>query len=113
MQRPDPARALHGLLERERQLVLSGRFDELAGLPDEKANLLGTLGAIRDRDALAALADMARRNQMLLDAAATGFREVRDRLSEIRRTAGTLDVYSKEGERRRVSTPSATVERRA
>ena len=113
MPNTDAAHALKALLERERLVILSGRLADLASFPAEKARLLNSLASLRDSDCIKDLARLAQRNQTLLEAARQGLREVRDRLSEIRRTAGTLEVYSPEGERQRVSIAPSRVERRA
>lgn len=109
----DAGRALELLLERERQAILSGRLEDLSALPSEKAWLLDRLSGLRDADRLRHLVRQARRNQALLEAAGQGLRDIRERLSEIRRAAGTLDVYSQNGERQSVSTATGLVTRRA
>lgn len=109
----DPADAFEDLLDRERRMILSGRVADLPRLADDKARILRDLGALRDAGRLERLAGLGRRNQALLDAAAQGIRDVRDRLSEIRATAGTLATYSSDGQRQTTATVTRTFERRA
>jgi flagellar biosynthesis/type III secretory pathway chaperone len=110
----DPASALERLLDEERALLLSGRLAEVAALADRKAQLLSDLSrSARGAPEYRNLRTAAQRNIDLLAAAATGLRDARARLAELRRSSGTLATYSPEGARLTVSTGRRAVERRA
>jgi len=109
----DPVDALEDILDRERGMILSGRVADLARLADDKSRILHDLGDLRDPGRLDHVARLARRNQALLAAAAQGIRDVRDRLSDIRTTAGTLATYSSDGQRQTNDTLKISFERRA
>ncbi|MGI1662043.1 flagellar biosynthesis protein FlgN [Palleronia sp. KMU-117] len=114
MARPDPIGALEDLLERERRLILSGRLADLGRHAEAKARIVDALSReVRDPRHLDRLRAAASRNQGLLDAAAEGIREVRDRLTDMRRSVGSLATYSSDGERHVVSTTPGQLERRA
>jgi flagellar biosynthesis/type III secretory pathway chaperone len=109
----DPIDAFEDLLDRERRMILSGRVADLARLAEDKARILRDLGGLRDAGRLDRVAGLCRHNHDLLEAAAQGIRDVRDRLSDIRATAGTLATYSSDGKRQTTVTAKTSFERRA
>ena len=85
-------------LERERDILLSGRIKELAGLADTRAAVLSTLaGASGDAARIKRLRAMAARNGTLLAASAHGVNRALKRLKELRKATGPIGSYSATG----------------
>ncbi|WP_111734725.1 hypothetical protein [Roseovarius amoyensis] len=94
--------ALDDLLERERAALLSGRFDHLAPLLDEKARLIDRLNAsgVDERATLDGLRHKAIRNQALFDGALQGVRRASDRITGLRQLHHAFETYDETGRRR-------------
>jgi len=103
------------LLEREREILLSGRLGDLPALAEEKEELLARLSGLdaQDRDGLGALQGKAVRNQELLDTALRGIRAVANRVNAARRLHRQIETYDRHGQRTVVVLPDSTVEKRA
>jgi len=113
--RDDPAEARflalvgqgHALLERERALLLEGRFERLETVAEEKSALLdGLEGAMRRvrgtralRTALDALIEDGRRNERLIGAALGGVRTARRSIQAIVATRLGDVAYAADGSR--------------
>lgn len=108
--------ALDDLLERERTALLSGQFDRLAPLLEEKTRLIDRLNAsgTDPRTALDGLRDKAVRNQALLDGALQGIRRAGGRIASLHQLRRAFETYDESGQRRRIGgeTP-ARMEKRA
>ena len=92
--------ALAALMDRERQLLLSGDLAALARLVPEKTRLAAALPrAGADRDAVEALSRSAHRNARLLSAALSGIQSAQLRLSAARETPPNLKTYDRGGRR--------------
>lgn len=104
------------LLEAERQALLSGNLDDLAGLTVRKQAIFDALNA-QDAvapEALAPVQDRIARNQALLESAMAGIRAIADRMADLRRVREGLETYDRRGRRRSVGAPpSAQVEKKA
>lgn len=95
----------HALLERERKVILSGRFDEISAIADEKQAYLEALDGMlvnsaptsELRGALAALADAGRRNERLIAGALMGFRGARRKIEAIMATRRGAVAYAADG----------------
>ena len=93
------------LLERERQVFLTGRYEELAGIIAEKERMLGRLegliptvvpnaeivGALRD------LIGMSRRNEQIIQAGRQGLAHARRRLKAIDEMNAGAVAYAEDG----------------
>lgn len=107
---------LDALLEEERQAVLAGALDDIAGLAEEKERLIGALNAAApDRQkALRGLHDKVARNQTLLDATLAGLRKVTARLAAVREVRRSLETYDENGRKSTIDgTATHRVEKRA
>jgi hypothetical protein len=106
---------LQSLLESERDALLSGDFDRLSDLMQEKQSLANAL-ADRPLEAeeIAPLRDGLRRNQELFDQAMAGIRNVAARLGDLNRVRRATDTYDSKGNRQNIDVPtSKRLERRA
>ena len=106
---------LQGLLDAERDALMSGNFDRLAELFQEK-EILATALADRPLETadIAPLRDGLRRNQELFDQAMAGIRNVAARLGDLNRARRATDTYNAQGKRQTIDAPSAKrLERRA
>lgn len=90
--------ALEKLLDRERNALLAGDLETIAGLAEEKERLIGQLSGSAV-PGLEGLRNKAARNQALLNSALEGIRAVADRLEAVRQLRGTLDTYDSNGRR--------------
>ncbi|MBZ0229206.1 MAG: hypothetical protein K8F58_12275 [Bauldia sp.] len=101
---PDILPALDDLLERERAALLSGRFDRLAPLLDEKTRLIGRLDAsgADARAGLDGLRDKAIRNQALFDGTLQGIRRAGGRIAALSQLRQAFETYDETGQRRRI-----------
>lgn len=108
---------LDGLLEAERNVLLTGKLEALAGMVDEKERLIDALSYGSDEtppDALGRLSSKVKRNQLLLDGALEGIRTVARRLALLRKVRGSLETYNAQGTRQSIEmVPESTVEKRA
>lgn len=107
--------ALDTLLEEERAALISGDLQRIADIADRKETLVAGLddsGA--GGAALIPLKRKIQRNQVLLDGALEGIRNVAARLAVLRETGGTLETYDRNGRRQTWSGPRGDgIERRA
>ena len=112
---------LEGLLEREKALLLAGRYDEVGAIARQKEELSSGLDrALIDpqngaqisvfRKRLASIVSRAQENERLLDAAKAGVATARARLKDIMNRERNVGVYSEIGEKPLV--PDAGVTRR-
>lgn len=109
-------RALSGLLDRERKALLSGDLGVLTKLTIEKEELLNKVGSLAgpQPNHLAELKAKVERNQVLLNGAMEGIREVSDRIKMLRKAQRSLETYDRLGQRSLVSTEvGRKVEKRA
>ena len=119
MPNPNPQALIDDLdliLDQERQALVKGDLDKLAGLLTKKETLINGLNTITDleREALTQVHGKVSRNQVLLDSAMEGIRAVAVRMAELRRVRKGLDVYDQSGRRTRFSTRgSVSLEKRA
>ena len=116
--RPDHAklaRRLDILLETERSALLAGDFGRLPGLAREKDSLLE--GQTRldgvPRAQIDALRQKVTRNQMLLEGAIQGIRNVMTRLNAHRRVRDGLETYDSQGRRQTMRVRAPRIEKRA
>lgn len=87
------------LLKRERAALLAGDFVALEGLLAEKEDLITALKPNGDvaPSALKHLGEQIRRNQLLLDSALDGIREVSDRMLALQKARSGLATYGSDG----------------
>lgn len=107
---------LDRLLDRERAALMSGDLPVLAGLLAEKEELLARIadGDQPESERLETLQGKAMRNQVLLDSALRGIRNVANRFATLRRIRRTLETYDEFGRKTVLpATPDPKVERRA
>lgn len=104
------------LLAEERDALRSGALERLPDLVARKE----ALGQEAERDGLgcsqeeaARLAEMARLNADLMEAARAGLRAAIDRLSECSTVARSVVTYAPNGERQALTLPAPKVQRRA
>lgn len=108
--------ALDTLLERERTALLAGDFATLTELLPDKEALIEALNAkpTEDLDGVQTLGSKVARNQVLLESAMSGMREVVDRMATLRRMRVGLDTYGSDGNRHHIEVQAEhSVERRA
>ena len=91
--------SLDALLAWEKKALLTGDFDELPAICQQKSHLLETLEGLppEDRAALDQLHQAAHRNQELLESALAGIREVARRMAQLRKVRDSLDTYDANG----------------
>lgn len=106
---------LRTLITAEREALLSGDFDRLSELLEEKQRLADALAETPSLPGdLAPLRDGLRRNQELFDHAMAGLRNVAARLGDLNRARRATDTYDAKGKRQTIDAPSANrLERRA
>jgi len=110
------ADTLNTLLEVERSALLAGDLAALGDLLPEKEMLITTLNAHdqMDRNALKALGEKVRRNQLLLDSALEGIREVSNRMAALQKMRSGLATYGSDGVKHDIQVRTDhSVERRA
>jgi len=98
-----PEDALQALLDAERETLLSGDLTRMRDVCERKIVLARAVADRADtiaRARLDALAETARHNARLCEAARNGLREAIDRISERARVAGGLETYAPDGRRR-------------
>ncbi len=106
---------LQTLLDAEREALLSGNFDRLTELMQEKQVLAAELAEQPlDKGDVAPLRDGLRRNQELFDHALAGIRNVAARLGDLNKVRRATDTYDAKGQRQTIEGASAArLERRA
>tara|TARA_R110002072_G_scaffold46991_5_gene130032 strand:- start:1460 stop:1819 length:360 start_codon:yes stop_codon:yes gene_type:complete len=108
--------ALDELLEAERAALLKGDLEKLADMLPRKEELIDALNAVihTDFQALQTLDSKVRRNQLLLDGALEGIRNVAQRLAALRRLRGSLETYGSDGKKSNIDVDmDHSVEKRA
>ncbi len=100
------------VLARERAYLLSGRYEELERIQAHKTAALARLRGMRDDRKLKAIRDQLVANNTLLEAAAHGFRTARDRVRDIRQSAGRFQTYQRNGARTDHNTTGGALEQR-
>jgi hypothetical protein len=90
---------LMALLDRERRLVLDGKYEEIGALQADKARLMSCLEEGAESATLARLRSHAETNLALLAAAREGFASARARLRELERLARGAGAYDRTGGR--------------
>jgi len=90
---------LHRLLENERAMLLAGNLEAVGDLLPEKEMLITSLNAktTRDEPSLRALGEHVRRNQLLLESALDGIREVSNRMEALQKMRKGLATYGSDG----------------
>lgn len=108
--------ALNDLLDAERQALLAGDLEALSDMLTQKESLIEAMSAARDHDAeaLRKLDGKVRRNQLLLDGALEGIRNVASRVTELRKLRHSLETYDARGHKRSIELGvESAVEKRA
>ena len=108
--------AIDALLDDERQALLTGDFDALQKILDQKEDLIKVLSTQHGSDfsGMQMLAPQIERNQELLSHALDGVRAVARRLAELRQVRESLDTYDATGRRKSVPAQSEhSLEKRA
>ena len=108
--------ALDDLLEAERQALLSGDLVKLAEMLPAKEALMNALNDDWQTNlpALIELDGKVRRNQLLLDGALEGIRDVAKRMSALRQMRNSLETYGSDGKKQNIEIAADhSVERRA
>lgn len=103
-------------LEQERSALIAGDLVEITQLYNRKESLIEELHSAdpAPQSELSELQGKLVRNQMLLNSALEGIRNVANRLGSLRRARKTLETYDRNGHKSAISTPSEpNVERRA
>lgn len=104
-----------GLLEEEREALLSGNLEAVEALLPRKSALAERLDAADPMllEELKTLRSTALRNQELLEEAMKGIQRVANRVTELRRVRTQLDTYDASGNKQVFRTARNSVERRA
>jgi hypothetical protein len=108
--------ALDALLEEERTALLSGDLEKLTDMLPRKEALIDALNGILHTDipTLQSLDSKVKRNQLLLDGALEGIRNVAQRLATLRRLRGSLETYDSDGKKRNIDVDmDRSIEKRA
>jgi hypothetical protein len=86
------------LLDREREMILSGKIDGLPRVTQEKERLIGRLaGMDTETGALARVRGKVERNQELLAAAARGLKAATRRMGAMTKRETNLRTYGRDG----------------
>jgi hypothetical protein len=108
--------ALDELLEEERTALLGGDLKKLAEMLPRKVALIDALNEVihTDLPTLESLDSKVKRNQLLLDGALSGIRNVATRLATLRRMRGSLETYGSDGKKHNIDVETDhSVEKRA
>ena len=101
-------------LEREREILLSGRILDLERLEGSRASMLSALAQTDgDMDRILRLRALAERNGVLLEASADGVNRAKQRLGELRKAAGPIQSYSPSGGQCEIGASNPQFERKA
>jgi len=114
--RDDLIEQLDTLLDVERDALLKGDIDALAGIVEQKEILIEHLSAadVNDASEVAPVNGKVRRNHVLLEQALKGIRNVSKKLSDIRQTRKAFDTYDQSGQKSSIEgQKTTTVEKRA
>ena len=105
---------LDEVVELEREALLSGDLPALADLLARKEALIDTLDKAGSGPGLEALREKAARNQVMLDGALEGIRNVAARMAAFQKIKHTLETYDENGCKRIIEGAVARqVEKRA
>ncbi|MCA8869489.1 MAG: hypothetical protein KDA67_12620 [Rhodobacteraceae bacterium] len=109
---------LERLLEDVRTTLRSGDYQQLAALATEQERMIGRLqtqpqGTAPDKGLPARIADAARRNQRLIEAAMEGFRSAARRRNEILAAQQPIKTYDRSGQKTSLESDQATLEKRS
>ncbi len=87
------------LLDQERTALLSGDLQQISELLEQKEQLIDLINDMQDAEeqSLAGLIGKVNRNQVLLDGALRGIRNVAARMSELRQVRRSMDTYDETG----------------
>jgi flagellar biosynthesis/type III secretory pathway chaperone len=108
--------ALDELLDVERTALLTGDLVKLTEMLPAKEALMNALSGEGQTNlpALIELDGKVRRNQLLLDGALEGIRDVAKRMSALRQMRGALETYGSDGKKHNIDVAADhSVERRA
>lgn len=107
--------ALEELLDREREMILTGHLDDLHRGEPEKVHLVTQIGASSDRAKLEIIRHKAQRNQQLLQAALQGLSAAKERIQLWVRGPNPLRTYGADGTAGEIDRPqgSQNINRRA
>lgn len=108
--------ALDSLLDRERQALMGGELELIAGLMTEKEELIQRINAFDpvDHANLVGVHEKVTRNQALLNSAMDGIRAVANRMAELRRVRAGLETYDSRGKKQSYGIQATTkIEKRA
>lgn len=100
------AKKLEELLDREREMILSGKITQLAAVTLQKNHLISRQMQVGDTEEWERLKEKAERNQALLVAAARGLRSARQRIGAITTGKVTLRTYGADGAAREMGRSS-------
>ena len=90
--------ALEAILDAERDIILSGDFDDLAHISTEKEHILHRLKGIdRNLSSLQRVLSKANRNERLLNAMKSGIESARRILHDVSNPQKDLNTYSEDG----------------
>jgi len=108
------AAQLLSVLDQERQAILAGDTETLAGFDAQKATLAEKLKTgPKNSGELAAISAALNRNARLLSAAITGVKAARSRLAALAAVRDGLSTYSATGNREIVATRKSAIEHKA
>ena len=95
---------LDKLLESERTVLLKGEIDEIPTIAEQKEALIDALNAIKTNETcdLEQLQRKVSRNQILLDGALHGIRNVAMRLAALRKIRRSLETYDASGNKQSI-----------
>jgi hypothetical protein len=108
--------ALDDLLDAERTALLKGDLEALSGMLESKEALIDAVnaGVHTDIDTLQQLNRKVQRNQLLLDGALEGIRNVARRMAALRRIRSNMETYDSSGKKRNIDIDNDhSVEKRA
>jgi ABC-type transporter Mla subunit MlaD len=95
---------LDGILDQERQALLKGDLDRIAGFLEQKETLIDALNALEPiaRPELQHLQHKVVRNQALLDGALQGIRKVAARMAAYRKIRRSMETYDESGRKQTI-----------
>lgn len=107
---------LNSLLDAERAALLGGNLQEVTDLLEPKEALIIRMNETvqTDLEAMQALDDKVKRNQLLLGGALEGIKTVADRMEALRRVRNSLETYGADGKKHDITVGDRrSVEKRA
>ena len=110
----DTQDALEDLLIKEREIILSGKFDKIEDLIAEKERLLRALNRTRlNPKTLERLREHSERNAVLYDAVRAGIGSALERIKAMRAPQPNLRTYDRSGRSTEISLPVSKTSKRA